>query len=174
MYVHPDLASHLDTDLTLSQIVAGLVGVYLHDYTRASGLPLGRFIYAEVVAGISLLLGLLWLLPFASSFTSWPVDVFISFAWFAVFGVLVHWMRTGTACQGDTFAWDQIGFARNNICGRWRAVEAFSFLSAIVWLVSALVGLWFVHRERRKARTVHGPYGNSHPRSVPIGVVQLR
>jgi hypothetical protein len=114
---------------------------------------LARFIYIEVVAGISILLGLLWLLPFASGFVHWPVDVFISIAWFAAFGILVQWRNTHPgACASGTFNWDEISF--NGDCGRWRATEAFSFLSAIFWLVSALVGIWFIHRERRKAAPV--------------------
>jgi hypothetical protein len=50
-----------------AQVVAGVVGSYLDDH-RGNGWPLARFIYIEIVAGISLLLGLLWLLPFAGGF----------------------------------------------------------------------------------------------------------
>ncbi|KAK5049059.1 hypothetical protein LTR84_005481 [Exophiala bonariae] len=124
-------------ELAFAGIVAGVVGKYLHDYRSGSAQPLARFIYIEVLAGISLLLGLLWLLPFSSGFVHWPVDVFISVAWFAAFGILISF---------------------NGTCGRWRATEAFSFLSAIFWLVSALVGIWFIRRERRKAAPVAGTY----------------
>ncbi|KEF52927.1 uncharacterized protein A1O9_10833 [Exophiala aquamarina CBS 119918] len=142
-------------ELAFAGIVAGIVGKYLHDYRSGSDQPLARFIYIEIVAGISLLLGLLWLLPFASGFVHWPVDVFVSAAWFAGFGVLVQWRNSAQgACAGDTFAWDQISL--RGTCGRWRATEAFSFLSAIFWLVSALVGVWFIHRERRKAGPAAG------------------
>jgi hypothetical protein len=60
-----------------------------------------------------------------------------------------------SACQGNTFDWNQISF--HGFCGRYRTAEAFSFLSAIFWLLSAIVGLWFTHREARKRRAVAAP-----------------
>ncbi|KIW97967.1 uncharacterized protein Z519_01551 [Cladophialophora bantiana CBS 173.52] len=134
-------------ELAFAGVVAGIVGSYLDDYRHGNGWPLARLIYIEIVAGISLLLGLLWLLPFAGGFFHWPMDIILSFAWFASFGLLVEWAN-GTSCDGDTFDWNQISF--HGFCGRYRSAEAFSFLSAISWIFSALVGLWFVHRERRK------------------------
>jgi hypothetical protein len=50
------------------QVVAGVVGSYLHDYESGNGWPLGRLIYIEIIAGISILLSLLWLFPFTSRF----------------------------------------------------------------------------------------------------------
>lgn len=37
------------------------------------------------------------------------------------------------------FDWDNVGFDGVG-CGEWKATVAFAFLSAIFWLVSALVG----------------------------------
>jgi hypothetical protein len=109
-----------------------------------------------VIAGLSILLGLIWLIPFSSGFFSWPcmysfshfrllwrgsldtntisVDILISFAWFAAFGVLVDTLRH-LPC-GSIWSWQ---FRGEQMCGRWKAAEAFSFLSAIIWLVSGLV-----------------------------------
>ncbi|KAJ9613145.1 hypothetical protein H2200_003086 [Cladophialophora chaetospira] len=143
-------------ELGFAGVIAGIVGSQLHDHRSGDGMPLARFIYIEIVAGISLLLALLWLLPFAAGFAHWPVDIFLSFAWFAAFGLLVEWIG-GSTCSGDTFSWSQIGI--HSFCGRYRASEAFSFLSAIFWLLSALVGLWFIHREGRKRTTVVAPAG---------------
>ncbi|EXJ92310.1 hypothetical protein A1O3_00860 [Capronia epimyces CBS 606.96] len=134
-------------EIAFAAVVAGIVGSYLHDYRSGSGLPLARFIYIEVVAGLSILLALLWLLPFASGFFHWPIDLILSFAWFAGFGLLVNYVNK-TTCGGHTFDW--AGITHGGFCGRWKSNEAFSFLSAIFWLVSALVGLWFIHRERSK------------------------
>ncbi|KIW99855.1 uncharacterized protein Z518_10783 [Rhinocladiella mackenziei CBS 650.93] len=139
-------------ELAFAGVVAGIVGSYLHDYQTGSGWPLARFIYVEVIAGVSLLFGLLWLLPFASSFFHWPVDLLLSFAWFASFGVLVDYID-GTDCDEDTFDWS--GITEGGFCGRWKAAEAFSFLSAIVWILSAMVGIWFIRRDRRKATPAH-------------------
>ena len=62
------------------------------------------------------------------------MDILISFAWFAAFGVLVDTIRH-LPC-GSIWSWH---FRGDQTCGRWKAAEAFSFLSAIVWLVSAIV-----------------------------------
>ncbi|KAG9792317.1 hypothetical protein KCU88_g730, partial [Aureobasidium melanogenum] len=141
--------------LAFAAVVAGIVGSYLHGYRHGSGLPLARFIYIEIVAGISILLALLWLLPFSAGFNHWPVDLLLSFAWFAAFALLVNYVDR-TSCGGHTFNWG--GITRGGVCNRWKANEAFSFLSAIFWMLSALLGLWYIHRESRKAArgTAHG------------------
>jgi hypothetical protein len=79
-------------ELAFAAIVAGLTGVYLHAVkSGASGQ--GRFIYTEVIAAISILLALLWLLPFSGGFIHWPVDFVLSVAWFVSFGLLVNWLN---------------------------------------------------------------------------------
>lgn len=106
-----------------------------------------------MIAGLSILLALIWLIPFSSGFFHWPstcfyheiyifegiltlslVDILISFAWFAAFGILVDALHH-LSC-GSIWSWR---FRGDAVCGRWKAAEAFSFLSAIVWLVSAIV-----------------------------------
>lgn len=79
-------------ELAFAAIVAGLNGHYLHAVRGMGAWDLGRFIYAEVVAGLSILLALLWLFPFSGSFIHWPTDVAISACWFASFGLLVDWL----------------------------------------------------------------------------------
>lgn len=54
---------------------------------------------------------------------------------------------------GSIWSWH---FRGDSLCQRWKAAEAFSFLSAIVWLVSALVGIWFTFRVR--GETTEGTY----------------
>lgn len=63
------------------------------------------------------------------------MDIIISLAWFAAFGVLVDGIHR-LDC-GSIWQWGII--TQDSVCGRWKAAEAFSFLSAIVWLVSGLV-----------------------------------
>lgn len=90
------------------------------------------------------------------------MDILISFAWFAAFGVLVDTIRR-LPC-GSIWSWH---FRGDQTCGRWKAAEAFSFLSAIVWLASGIVvcdemiqptceyglrnsqGIWFTFRVRQ-------------------------
>ncbi|EON98196.1 putative integral membrane protein [Phaeoacremonium minimum UCRPA7] len=141
-------------ELAFAAIVAGLTGKYLHDAKGASSWQLGRFIYTEVVAGLSIFLSIIWLFPFSGSFIHWPADFIISICWFVAFGLIVDWL--GDAC-GSTFNWSNVGFGHND-CSTWKADEAFAFLSAILWLVSALLGIYWVRRHRTTAapaRTTH-------------------
>ena len=65
------------------------------------------------------------------------VDIIISLAWFAVFGLIVDALNEITC--GRVFDWDSWRINFDNFCGHWRAAEAFSFLSAVIWLVSGLL-----------------------------------
>ncbi|KAI0431125.1 membrane-associating domain-containing protein [Xylaria sp. FL1042] len=136
-------------ELVFATIVAGINGDYLHDVRGASSWSQGRFIYTEVVAGIAIFFSLIWLIPFSSSFVHWPVDFLISVTWFVAFGLLVSYLDG--SC-GAVFNWTNVAF-RGDQCGKWKAVIAFSFLSAICWLVSSIVGIiWVRDRESRAYR----------------------
>ncbi|KAK0728717.1 membrane-associating domain-containing protein [Lasiosphaeria miniovina] len=131
-------------ELAFAAIVAGVDGSYLHAHEHESSWGLGRFIYTEVVAGLSILLAIIWLFPFSGSFIHWPTDLVISIAWFVAFGLLVDWLNG--AC-GYVLNWGNITIDGNpNSCSQWKASIAFSFLSAICWLVSAIVGIYWVRR----------------------------
>ena len=66
--------------LLISKVVAGIIGNYLHQFNNNfSGWPQARWIYTEVIAGLSILLGLIWLIPFSSGFFSWPCKSRITF-----------------------------------------------------------------------------------------------
>ncbi|CCC08852.1 hypothetical protein SMACR_08339 [Sordaria macrospora] len=133
-------------ELAFATIVAALNGRFLHAVRGTSTWDLGRHIYTEVVAGLSILFAIIWLFPFSSSFIHWPMDLVISIMWFVSFGLLVNWLNG--AC-GYVFDWDNVGFGGAGSCGEWKATVAFAFLSAICWLVSALVGLYWVRRHTR-------------------------
>ncbi|EAL91735.2 hypothetical protein KXW98_002690 [Aspergillus fumigatus] len=141
-------------EIAFAAVVAGVIGYYLHQFSDIDAWPQARWIYTEVVAGLSILLGLIWLIPFSSGFFSWPFDVVISFAWFAAFGILVDAIHKLNC--GSIWHWHFNTYSTNS-CGRWKAAEAFSFLSAIVWLASALVGIWFTFRVR--GANADGYYG---------------
>ncbi|RYO90338.1 hypothetical protein DL764_008457 [Monosporascus ibericus] len=141
-------------ELVFAAIVAGVNGHYLRMISNTSDWHQARFIYTEVVAGLAMLLALIWLFPFSGSFVHWPVDLFISICWFAAFGVLVHYLDG--SC-GRVFAWGNVTVLGDNPCGRFKAIIAFSFLSAICWLVSAIIGVMWVrdHENRYRRRTWH-------------------
>ena len=76
------LSTHIYKPLTplVSKVVAGIIGNYLHEYDNSSiGWPQARWIYTVVIAGLSILLGLIWLIPFSSGFFSWPCKHPITF-----------------------------------------------------------------------------------------------
>lgn len=76
-------------ELVFACIVAGVTGDYIHK-SHASSMSLWRFIYTVTVSAISILLALLWLIPFSSTFVHWPIDFFISVLWWISFGILVN------------------------------------------------------------------------------------
>lgn len=89
-------------ELVFAAIVAGVNGKYLHDVRGTSTWDQSRFIYTEVVAGLAILLSLLWLLPFASSFVHWGAEIIISICWFVAFGLIVNVSRlvkSNQACR---------------------------------------------------------------------------
>ncbi|DAA77200.1 TPA_exp: Uncharacterized protein A8136_6460 [Trichophyton benhamiae CBS 112371] len=144
-------------EILFGAVVAGIIGSYLRSFSRNNNgdFPQSRWIYTEVIAGVSILLGLLWLFPSSFSFKTWPMDVILSLAWFASFAVQVN--SLGTRNCGTAFQWT--GFTNGDPCGRWRAAEAFSFLSACFWIVSALIGVWFTFRKRNEAVAGDGVSG---------------
>ena len=75
-------------ELAFAAIVAGVTGHFLHE-SNASSWSLGRLIYTEVVAALSLFFALIWLIPFSATFVHWPIDLVLSLCWWAVFGLLV-------------------------------------------------------------------------------------
>jgi hypothetical protein len=104
-------------ELVCACVVAGIIGSYLDHYGDANAWPERRFIYTETIAGLSILLSLVWLLPFAGGFLHWPMDIVISAAWFAAFGLLVNALgRNG--CGGGAFSWG--GITQGGVCNRWR------------------------------------------------------
>ncbi|KAL2868493.1 MARVEL domain-containing protein [Aspergillus lucknowensis] len=139
-------------EIAFGAVVAGIIGWFLHKFSDLDVWPEPRWIYTEVVAGISILFGIIWLIPFSSSFFTWPLDFLISMAWFAAFGVQVD-ANKKLNC-GSIWHWGSI--TDDSYCGRWKAAQAFSFLSAIIWIVSALVGIWFTFRVRRHTTDRHG------------------
>ncbi|KAL2196584.1 membrane-associating domain-containing protein [Corynascus similis CBS 632.67] len=130
-------------ELAFAAIVAGLNGDYLNSVHDADSWQLGRQIYTEVVAGVSILFAIVWLFPFSGSFIHWPADFIISVAWFVAFGLLVDWLDGNC---GDVFDWDGISFRGTASCSQWKATIAFAFLSAICWLASAILGIYWVRR----------------------------
>jgi len=134
-------------ELAFAAIVAGVTGAYLNyvNVNEDNSWVNGRFIYALVVAALSILFAIVWLIPFVHRILHWPLDIFISILWFVSFGLIVEFI--GDDC-GAVFNWAGIGLRGKTSCGTWKADIAFSFLSAICWLASAVIGFFIMRRHR--------------------------
>lgn len=74
--------------LALAAVTAGLYGADLSDGERPDGTGDGRWVFAVVVAGVSALTALLYLIPFVLRFmVVWVWDFVLFVLWIAVFGV---------------------------------------------------------------------------------------
>jgi hypothetical protein len=74
--------------IAFAAIVAGVNGQILHESRGASSWALGRFIYTETIAGLSLFIPVIWVFLAGGHF-SWVLDIIISLCWWAAFGLLV-------------------------------------------------------------------------------------
>jgi hypothetical protein len=76
-------------EFVCAAVVLGIISWFLHQYDKYGAGPLGREVYTEVIAGLSVIFSLVWLLPTTASMLHYPADLFFSAAWFAAFGALV-------------------------------------------------------------------------------------
>lgn len=141
-------------EVAFAAVVAGVVGYYLHLWHDCDDCSKARYIYTEVIAAFSLFFGIILLIPFTSSVVAWHLDLVLSLTWFAAFGLLVD--ALGSVPCGSP--WDWSGLANSDDCSRWKAAEAFSFLSAIFWLASAVLGIYFIWAVGGSGRTAHRRY----------------
>ncbi|CAG9943468.1 unnamed protein product [Clonostachys rosea f. rosea IK726] len=138
--------------IAFAAIVAGVNGQILHESRGASSWALGRFIYTETIAGLSLFIPVIWVFLAGGHF-SWVLDIIISLCWWAAFGLLVDNLN-GSAC-GSAFNWSNVRLYGDDPCGKFKAVVAFAFLSAIVWLASAVFDLFWARRHRTTEPVTH-------------------
>ena len=99
----------------------------------------GRLIYSVIIAIVSTIVSLIWLLPTTSHIVNIVGDVLFCSAWCAVFGLLQDWYTSAMSC-GSTWAWNEMGL-RNGSCSRWNAAQAFSFLNVMFWFASFALGM---------------------------------
>ncbi|KAH3950198.1 hypothetical protein HBH98_021440 [Parastagonospora nodorum] len=129
------------TQFLTSTIVLALAATILstrHTYPSEDAL-FARLIYILIIAALSLVLSLPWILPTTNAIVHWGADLLLAAAWFAVFGILQGWFSGWLRCGGgwaDMWRWGP-----GNKCGMWDAAQAFSFLAAVAWFVSFILGL---------------------------------
>ncbi|KAH6844929.1 membrane-associating domain-containing protein [Chaetomium sp. MPI-CAGE-AT-0009] len=138
-------------ELVFAAIIAGLNGEYLRAARNVDSSLLGRHIYTEIVACFTILFAIICLVPSMGSVIHWSADLFFSLLWFIAFGLLVDWLD-GTC--GNVFDWRELYFNGTGSCSQWKAAIAFCFLSALCWLVSGILGTYWV-------RSSMAPMGNN-------------
>ncbi|KAF8429197.1 marvel domain-containing protein [Tirmania nivea] len=133
--------------LASAAIVTGIIGDYI-SYTNQAGVSPGdRFVYTIVIAAFSLLTSLILLVPFTASLTVFPLDFLFFILWIVSFGLVVDFI----APMNCEWGWSWNGryyLSEVDQCQRWKACLAFIFLSAMFWLMSAILALWVVYRTR--------------------------
>ncbi|KHN95596.1 uncharacterized protein MAM_06437 [Metarhizium album ARSEF 1941] len=126
-------------------IVAGITGYFLNQ-SNASTWDLGRFIYVEVAACLSLLVAIVFLLPYLDAFIQLPLDIILSLVWWATFGLLFQF--SGFPCEW-VFEWMDVS-PFDQQCGKFKADIAFSLTAAILWMASSTLNVWVIRREGRQ------------------------
>jgi len=162
-------------ELSSAAIVAGIVGRYLFLLTDADAHAGSRIVYAEVMAGISMLLSILLFPPLKYSFYCFPVDFTIFICWMVAFGLLCG--LTGTHACDSYWYWNSWGYywgrywytapgiivtpslVGTSACGEWRATLAFSFIGGWCWFVSGLLGIIVITQYSDNERSTDGEMG---------------
>ncbi|KFY24257.1 hypothetical protein V493_05347 [Pseudogymnoascus sp. VKM F-4281 (FW-2241)] len=151
--------------LISAAIVAGLLGHFLHNlHEGGGGSGSSRVLYAISIAGISIFFSLLFMLPLKYQFYAFPLDLIMFILWMIAFGLLISVGSSG--CNSGwyrsrwSWAWGrwyrlppgEASRLTGAGCGSWRASLAWSFIGGIFWLLSFLLGLYFLmkHRSRRE------------------------
>ncbi|KFY39875.1 hypothetical protein V495_05718 [Pseudogymnoascus sp. VKM F-4514 (FW-929)] len=150
--------------LISAAVVAGLLGKFLHNLHEGGGVSSRRVVYAISIAGISIFFSLLFMLPLKYQFYAFPLDLIMFILWIVAFGLLANLARgcsSGWYINSWSWAWGR-RYLRSpgtstrftgSGCSAWRAALAFTFISAIFWLLSFLLGLYFLNKNR--SREVH-------------------
>ena len=141
------------SQFVFAAVVLGLTAYFLHAHNKYGVGPYARLIYSVIWASLSILAAIIWAIPTTSSMTGYVSDFVFTAGWGAVFGLLVSWYN-GAGC-GSAWNWTGFSLSRSNTCGQWRAAQAFSFLSMVVWFATFVLGLITVHRLSKRAEHSH-------------------
>jgi hypothetical protein len=112
------------------KIVVGIVGHFLHYYEDNTAYPNVRLVYTEVVAVLSMLCSILWIVFCTAESYSVGANLFISLAWFAAFGSLMEYVNCHH-CTTSPFNIHYRNKIGNGLCKEWRVTEAFAFITGV-------------------------------------------
>jgi hypothetical protein len=75
--------------LVCAGVVAGIDGHYLYIVNNAGGTANGRILYVEVIAGISIALALILMVPWKYAAYAFPIDFALFICWIVAFGLMM-------------------------------------------------------------------------------------
>jgi len=127
-------------EFVTSVIVLGITSFFIHYRNNYGYTPRKREIYTEVIATFSVIASIVLLIPTRGSFLHAGVDLFFSFALFAAFGSLYEWYGN-VDCSNQGYRLAKFGFRGHSRakCETWKTDEAFAFIAASLWLMSAFL-----------------------------------
>jgi hypothetical protein len=138
------------------KIVVGIVGHFLNYYEDNTPYPNVRLVYTEVVAALSMLCSILWMVFWTTESYNIGADLFISLAWFAAFGSLMEYVDCHH-CTTSPFNIHYRNKIGGGLCKEWRAAEAFAFITAVLFLGNAITTYAeFFSSKRRSANSSPG------------------
>jgi len=95
----------------------------------------GRWVWAEIVAGLSAVTALIFMVPFFKTYKAFGWDALLFFFWVVVFGIFGHLYIPQPPQRERSAVWIDL-------------------INMLLWLVSALFGLYMFFRSRN-TKTLH-------------------
>jgi len=147
-------------ELCSAAIVAGLVGEYLHYVSNAHDHAPSRMVYTIALAGISMIVALVCIIPLEVLFFGFILDAALFVMWMVSFGLLANLTGSGGCNSGWYYSsWGYYwggwytfptypggSVIGTTACGKWRATLAWTFIGGIIWLASAILGAYVISR----------------------------
>jgi Membrane-associating domain len=115
------------------KIIVGIVGHFLNHYEDNNAYPNVRLVYTEVVAALSMLCSILWMVFWTTKSYNIGGDLFISLAWFAAFGSLIEYVDCHH-CTTSPFNIHYRNKIGGGLCKEWRVAEELAFIMEILFL----------------------------------------
>ncbi|KAK3722939.1 hypothetical protein LTR37_002084 [Vermiconidia calcicola] len=128
----------------LAITVAGLYGVDLHGASKNNGGADGRWVFAEVVAVLSIITVIVYAMPFIKSYWGFAWDWMLFILWTALFGlfgsIYIPAKPKGPQKDGQT---------------RMKHAVWVDLINMLLWLVTAIYStlIWFRGRKNRSTHT---------------------
>ncbi|KAH7121530.1 integral membrane protein [Dactylonectria macrodidyma] len=157
--------------LICAVVIVGVAGQYIADPVAERKGDLGhlsRFIFTIVFGTLSAFLAAIWLIPFSSNHMNWKFDAILALPLAAGGGWLAY--CSIDTCGNPAFSDssdavkninvsdddDQLLKPGSSVCTKWRVLYVFSFAAAVLWMISAAVGFFWVKKHFVKPKPKAG------------------